>query len=60
MTRHVAGRWLSSWQLLVQVDGHGVVRLLNAELESEAKLLTPLPGYDSDYIALVVPYYYYS
>lgn len=58
MTRHVAGRWLSSWQLLVQVDGHGVVRLLNAELESEAKLLTPLPGYD--YIALVVPYYYYS
>ena len=59
MTRHVAGRWLSSWQLLVQVDGHGVVRLLNAELESEAKLLTPLPGY-YDYIALVVPYYYYS
>lgn len=44
MTRHVAGRWLSSWQLLVQVDGHGVVRLLNAELEFEAKLLTPLPG----------------
>lgn len=46
MTRHVAGRWLSSWQLLgIQVDGHGVVRLLNAELDSEAKLLTPLPGH---------------